>query len=54
MYQNLKENQNNPQEFLDKLMSNYSPEQRANFMKFANNFGFSNEQLNQFGINANK
>lgn len=48
----LKKNNGNPQEFLNQLTSNYTPEQRQQFMKYANNFGFTNEQLNNFGINA--
>ena len=33
-------------------MSKYSPEQMKQFKKFANGFGITDEQLNQFGINS--
>lgn len=49
-FQNLIRNQNNPQEVLNGMISRYSPEQMENFRKFANGFGISNEQLDNFGI----
>ncbi len=49
-FQNLQKNQNNPQEVLNGMISGYSPEQMKNFRKFANGFGISNEQLDNFGI----
>lgn len=49
-FQNLQKNQNNPQEILNNMMSGYTPEQLQNFKKFANGFGITEEQLNQFGI----
>lgn len=49
-FQNLQKN--NPQEVLNNMMKNYSPEQTNNFIKFVNGFGISNEQLSQYGINA--
>ena len=51
-FQNLQKNQNNPQEILNNMMNGYTPEQLQNFKKFANGFGISDEQLNQFGINS--
>ena len=49
-FQNLQRSQNNPQEFLNQIMNNYTPEQRQRFTQFVNGFGISNEQLNQYGI----
>lgn len=49
-FQNLQKNQNNPQEVLNGMLKDYSPEQMQQFMKFANGFGISDEQLNNFGI----
>jgi hypothetical protein len=34
------------------VTSKYTPEQRQQFMKFANGFGISNDQLEKFGINS--
>lgn len=53
-FQNLMQSQNNPKELLSKMIGNYTPEQIQQFMKFANGFGITNEQLSQFGINAKK
>ena len=50
-YEELKRSNGNPQDLLNKVMGNYTPEQKKQFMKFANGFGFTNEQLNQYGIN---
>lgn len=47
-FQNLQKN--NPQEVLNNMIKDYSPEQIKGFMKFANGFGISNEQLNSYGI----
>ena len=47
----LKKSNGNPKELLSKITGNYTPEQTKQFMKFANGFGISNEQLNNFGIN---
>lgn len=49
-FQNLQKSQNNPQQFLNDMISKYTPEQMQNFIKFANGFGITNEQLNNFGI----
>jgi len=49
-FQNITKNQNNPQEVLNQMMSKYTPEQTQQFIQFANSFGISREQLNQYGI----
>lgn len=51
-FQNLMQNQNDPKELLNKMMGNYTPEQTKQFMKFANGFGITNDQLNKFGISS--
>lgn len=51
-FQNLKQNNGNPKEMINSIIEKYTPEQRANFMKYANDFGISNEQLESYGINA--
>ena len=50
-FQSLRQNQNNPQEILNNMIGKYSPEQMKQFKQFANSFGITDEQLNQFGIN---
>jgi hypothetical protein len=37
---------------LNDIFKNSSPEQMQSFMKFANGFGITNEQLNKCGIKA--
>lgn len=49
-FQNLQKNQSNPQEFLKEMMSKYTPEQMNNFKQYAKGFGFSEEQLKNYGI----
>jgi hypothetical protein len=51
-FEELRKNNGNPQELLNKLTSNYTPEQMQEFKKFANGFGYTNEQLNEYGINV--
>ena len=51
-YQDLKKSNGNPQEMINEIMGKYTPEQKASFMKYANGFGISNEQLTNYGINA--
>jgi len=46
--------QNNPQEMLNNMMGNYTPEQIQQFRQFANGFGITNEQLDKVGINPKK
>ena len=53
-FQKLQKSQNNPEEILKGIMEKYTPEQKEQFMKFANNFGVTNEQLSNFGITSNK
>ena len=49
-FQNLTKNKSNPQEILNSMTKNYTPEQMQQFQQFANGFGVTNEQLKQFGI----
>lgn len=49
-YQDLAKNKSNPQEVLNNMMNKYTPEQRNQFIKFANGFGVNDEQLNKYGI----
>jgi len=51
-FQNLQSNKNNPQEILNNMTKNYSKEQMQGFIKFANGFGITNDQLNKYGINT--
>lgn len=37
---------------LQQMTGNYTPEQRQKFMQVANRFGFTNEQLTNFGISS--
>lgn len=53
-FQSLQKSKNNPQEILNNMMKNYSPEQMQQFQKFANGFGISNDKLNEYGINIKK
>lgn len=53
-FQNLKQNQNNPQEFLNNMFNNYTPEQINQFKKFASGFGVTDEQFKQYGIGTKK
>lgn len=48
--QNFIKNNNDPQEILNEITKQYTPEQKQEFMKFANGYGVSNEQLNKYGI----
>lgn len=48
-FQNLQKN--NPQEVLNDIFKNSSPEQMQSFIKFANGFGITNDQLKSYGIN---
>lgn len=51
-FQSLQKKQNNPQEILNEMIEKYTPEQKQEFIKFANNFGVNEEQLNKYGINS--
>ena len=48
----LKRSNGNPQELLNKITGNYTPEQMQKFRQMATSFGFTDEQLNQYGINS--
>ena len=52
MFQNLQRNQNDPKEIINKMISQYKPEQLNQFREYAKGFGITDEQLNQFGINS--
>ena len=49
-FQNLQKSQSDPQEFLNQITSNYTPEQKQKFINYAKGFGFTDEQLNNYGI----
>ena len=51
-YEQIRKSNGNPQELLKEATGNYTPEQMQNFMKFANGFGITNEQLSKYGINT--
>ena len=53
-FQNLQKSQNKPQDVLNNMMKNYSPEQMNKFRQFANGFGITNEQLDKYGVNTKK
>ena len=48
----LRKSNGDPRQLLQQATSGYTPEQMQKFMKFANRFGISNDQLKQFGINS--
>ena len=52
MFQNLQKNQNDPKEIINNMIGKYKPEQIQQFRNYAKGFGITDEQLNQFGINA--
>ena len=52
-FEELRKSNGNPNKLLQQVTGNYTPEQMQKFIKFANGFGITNEQLNQFGINFN-
>jgi len=51
-YEEMRKSNNNPQDLLKQVTSNYTPEQMKQFQQFANRFGITDEQLNQYGINS--
>ena len=51
-YEEIRKSNGDPYKLLNQIMGNYTPQQKQEFMKFANGFGFTNEQLNNFGINS--
>lgn len=42
----------NPQKIATDMIKDYSPEKLQQFREFANGFGITNEQLDDFGIKA--
>ena len=53
-FQNLQKSQSDPRQFLNQMTSKYTPEQINQFREYAKGFGFTDEQLNQYGINVEK
>lgn len=51
-YEELRKSNGDPQQLLNQIMGRYTPEQKQAFIKFANGFGITNEQLNSFGISS--
>ena len=54
MFQLIKQaqkNQNNPQELLNQITKDFKPEQMRGLINSAKSFGFTDEQLSQYGIN---
>ena len=51
-FQKLKQNNGNPNEMINSIFDKYTPEQKTSFIKYANGFGITNEELNKFGINS--
>lgn len=49
-FQSLKQNQSNPKDFLNEITSKYTPEQMNRFKQYVNGFGFTDEQLRNYGI----
>ena len=49
-FQNLQKNQNDPKKIINDLTSKYPPEQINSFIQFANGYGISSEQLENYGI----
>lgn len=44
-------NQSNPQQLLNEITKNYKPEQMKGLINTAKSFGFTDEQLKEYGIN---
>ena len=51
-YEQLRKSNGDPRQMLQQMTGNYTPAQREKFMKVASGFGFTSEQLNNFGINV--
>ena len=43
----------NPQDYLNQIVKNYTPQQLNPFVQYAKGFGVTEEQLNNYGINRN-
>lgn len=48
--QQAQKNQNDPQKLINDVIGKYKPEQIKAFRQYANGFGITDEQLNNFGI----
>ena len=51
-YENLRKSNGDPRQMLQQMTGNFTPEQRKQFLEVANRFGFTNEQLTNFGISS--
>ena len=51
-FEEIRKNNGNPQELLNRAIGGYTPEQMQQFTKFANSMGITNQQLQQYGINT--
>lgn len=52
-FEKMKTNGVNPQDYLNQIVKNYTPEQLNKFVQYAQGFGITEEQLNNYGINRN-
>ena len=52
-FEKMKNGNVNPQDYLNQIMKNYTPEQKDKFVQYAQGFGLTEEQLNDYGINRN-
>ena len=52
LYEEIRKNNNNPQQFLNDITNKYTPEQMKQFEQFVGQFGITTEQLNGLGINT--
>ena len=50
MIEQAQKNKSNPQEMLNEITKNYKPEQMQRLINSAKNFGFTDEQLSEYGI----
>lgn len=52
MFEQARKDNSNPKDMLNKLTSQYTPEQRKNFTNMLHNFGVTDEQISQLGISS--
>ena len=52
-FEKMKNGNINPQDYLNQIMKNYSPQQLNQFIQYAQGFGVTEEQLQNYGINRN-
>ena len=50
MVERMQKSNSDPKQFLNQLMSKYTPEQMNSFRKYASGFGFTDKQLDELGI----